>query len=195
MIKKGYVQVYTGGGKGKTTAAIGLSIRMLGAGGRVYFQQFMKAAAYSEHRFFRTLPPEFEWHTTGKPFFIVKEGTASEEELAQYRMNYVVMEEGNPPKDYVELMQKGLEEAAVALASGKYDLVVLDEINCAMHFSLLDTDSVLKAIKEKASNTELVLTGRMAPDEILEEADLVTEMREIKHYYMQGVQARKGIED
>ncbi len=195
ILEDGYVQVYTGNGKGKTTAAIGIAIRMIGAGGRVFFQQYMKAAGYSEHKILSSISPNLEWEAVGKPYFIVKKGSCSEEELAEYKMKYVVVEEGETLPEYSEMMQKGLEKAAAALRSGEYDMVVLDEVNCALYYGLLSTEDVLDAIKNRAKGTEVILTGRMAPEEIIEAADLVTEMKEIKHYYTKGVLARVGVED
>ena len=192
---KGYTQVYTGDGKGKTTAALGLTLRALGAGKKVYFLQFMKAVGYSEHKILPTLSENLTWKTLGKPFFIAKNGCISEEELAQYGSSCVVFEEGKPPEDYVNMIAEGFAEAQKIVSGGEYDLVVLDEINCALFFGLVTTEQVLDLIHTKAEGTELVLTGRGVPQEIIDAADLVTEMKEIKHYYQQGVEARRGIEN
>ena len=194
MSDKGYVQVYTGNGKGKTTAALGITMRASGAGKKIAFVQFMKALGYSEQKILPTLPG-VTWKTLGKPFFIAKKGSISEEDLAQYGDSCVVFEEDNPPADYVKMISDGFAEAKEMVMSGEFDMVVLDEINCAMYFGLLSIDEVLDLIRNKPAHTELILTGRYAPDEIIEAADLVTEMRKIKHYYNKGVQARKGIED
>ena len=191
---QGYVQVYTGNGKGKTTAALGITMRASGAGMKVAFIQFMKALGYSEQKILPTLPG-VTWKTLGKPFFIAKAGSISEEELAGYGDACVVFEEGNPPEDYVKMIADGFAEAREIVLSGEYDMVVLDEINCVMYFGLLGAGEVLDLIRNKPAHTELILTGRCAPEEIIEAADLVTEMREIKHYYNEGVQARRGIED
>ncbi len=191
---KGYVQVYTGNGKGKTTAALGITMRASGAGMKIAFIQFMKALGYSEQKILPTLPG-VTWKTLGKPFFIAKAGSISEEELAEYGDACVVFEEGNPPADYVKMINDGFARAREMVLSGAYDMVVLDEINCAMFFGLLSADDVLELIRNKPAHTELILTGRCAPEKIIEAADLVTEMREIKHYYNEGVQARRGIED
>ena len=190
MIDKGYVQVYTGNGKGKTTAALGITMRASGAGKKIAFVQFMKALGYSEQKILPTLPG-VTWKTLGKPFFIAKKGSISEEDLAQYGDSCVVFEEDNPPADYVKMISDGFAEAKEMVMSGDFDMVVLDEINCAMYFGLLDKNEVLELMRNKPAHTELILTGRYAPDEIIEAADLVTEMREIKHYYNKGVQARK----
>lgn len=191
---KGYVQVYTGNGKGKTTAALGITMRASGAGKKIAFIQFMKALGYSEQKVLPTLPG-VTWKTLGKPFFIAKAGSISEEDLAQYGGACVVFEEGHPPEEYVKMISDGFAETREMIRSGDYDMVVLDEINCAMYFGLISVEEVLDLIRTKPEHTELILTGRCAPDEIIDAADLVTEMREIKHYYNEGVEARKGIEN
>ena len=162
---KAYVQVYTGEGKGKTTAAIGLAIRAIGAGKKVLFLQFMKSKVYSEHNILPTLK-NITLETVGKPFFIIKEGMKSKDELAKW-----------------------------AVSSGDYDLVVLDEYNMALFFELIDWKKTEALLEARNPETEVVFTGRGAPQELLDVADLVTEMKEVKHYYMQGVMARKGIEN
>lgn len=192
---QGYIQVYTGNGKGKTTAAIGLAIRALGAGKRVLFLQFMKSKIYSEHAILGTLSPNLTVETTGKPFFIVKEGMLSESELAKWGDDVVVFSPGKPPIDYLTLMKEGIDRAKEAVSSGQYDIVILDELNVALFFELVSLSDVQAILDHKLSNVEVVLTGRGAPKEIIERADLVTEMKEIKHYYKQGVEARLGIEN
>lgn len=193
---KGYVQVYTGSGKGKTTAAIGLSIRALGAGLKVMFLQFMKSLAYSEQRILTGLVPNLHLETVGKPFFIAMEGMLAEEEVAKLQDKVVVFSPGKPPQEYLDLIAEGMQEAKQAVQSGEYDLVVLDEINCALYFGLISWEAVHELITTKAPNTELVLTGRGASPELIECADLVTEMKEVKHYYAtQGLEARLGIEN
>lgn len=188
-----YVQVYTGNGKGKTTAAVGAAIRAVGAGMRVYMMQFMKGKAYSEQEILRSLPG-LVLCTTGKPFFVAKTGMITEELRAELGDEVVVFKEGQPPADYVALLADGLEKARQAACSGRYDMVILDEINMAVFFGLVELEAVVRLIRQRAVHTELILTGRGAADEIIALADLVTEMREIKHYYTQGVQARTGIE-
>lgn len=189
----GYVQVYTGNGKGKTTAALGITMRAAGAGKKIAFIQFMKALGYCEQKILPQLPG-VTWKTLGKPFFIAKKGSISEEDLEKYGDACVVFEEGDPPAEYVKMIEDGFEEAREMILSGDFDMVILDEINCAMFFGLIEKEKVLELIRNKPSHTELILTGRCAPEEIIEAADLVTEMREIKHYYNEGVQARRGIE-
>jgi len=192
---RGYIQVYTGNGKGKTTAAIGLAIRALGAAKKVFFLQFMKSKVYSEQQIMARLSPNLTLETVGKPFFIVKEGSMPETELNTWRKKAVVFPPGQPPREYVELIAQGMERAEEALTSGDYDLVILDELIVALHFELVTWPQVAALIDSKAPNVELVLTGRGAVPELIEKADLVTEMREIKHYYhTQGVAARKGFD-
>lgn len=195
MSFKGYVQVYTGNGKGKTTAAIGLALRALGAGKKVLFLQFMKKAIYSEHKILPTISPNLTLKTLGKPFFVVKEGSMPEAELAKWRQQAVIFPPGQPPQEYVDLMGEGLALAREAVTSGEYQVVILDELVVALHFGLVDWQAVKSLIEAKAPDVEMVLTGRGATEELIELADLVTEMREIKHYYTQGVIARKGIEN
>lgn len=189
-----YVQVYTGDGKGKTTAAMGLAIRALGAGKKVLFLQFMKSKVYSEHNILPTLP-NMTLETVGKPFFIIQEGVKSKEELARWGDEVVVFPVGKPPADYVALIAKGMERAKTAVASGEYDLVVLDEYVMALFFGLITRAETEELLAHRSPNTEVVFTGRGAPDWLIEKADLVTSMEEVKHYYQQGVLARLGIEN
>ncbi|MDR1796778.1 MAG: cob(I)yrinic acid a,c-diamide adenosyltransferase [Clostridiales Family XIII bacterium] len=171
MDDRGYVQVYTGNGKGKTTAALGIAARMLCSGGYVYLGQFMKGQDYSElglSKHFKRLKHE----QYGEPGFV----------------------NGKPTEKDILLAREGLRIASEALLSGKYDMVVLDEINTALHFGLVGVPEALALIAARPAHTELILTGRHAPEAIIEAADLVTEMREVKHYYSKGVKARVGIE-
>ncbi|MDR1194397.1 MAG: cob(I)yrinic acid a,c-diamide adenosyltransferase [Peptococcaceae bacterium] len=192
----GMIQVYTGDGKGKTTAAIGLAIRALGAGKTVLFLQFMKAKGYSEHQILSRLAPDLTLATLGKPFFVAPAGTISEEDKAKWGDSVVIFPPGQPPADYLALVAAGLERAEAALLSGNYDVVVLDEINVALHFGLVDWARLADMLDRKAAGTEVILTGRRAPDPLLAKAHLVTEMREIKHYYRDlGLEARLGIEN
>ena len=170
-MQKGYIQVYTGNGKGKTTAALGLSLRAVCAGKSVYFAQFVKGMRYSELDAVNFLKG-FTMKQYGRDCFIYNEPT--DEDIGRAR--------------------HGLEECAKILSSGKYDIVVLDEINIALYYKLFSVDEVIKMLKGRAPGVEVILTGRNAPDEIIEMADLVTEMKELKHYYTKGVEARTGIE-
>ena len=194
MTYQGYIQVYTGNGKGKTTAAIGLAVRALGAGHRVLFQQYMKGLAYSEHNILPTISPNLTLQTLGKPFFIAEEGMLTDEQKKAFA-GVVIFPKGKPPAEYVALVKDGLDTAYQAATSGDYHLIVLDEINCALRFGLAEWADVARILDDRAPHTEIVLTGRGAPDELLTRADLITEMKEIKHYFTQGVQARQGIEN
>ena len=156
----GYVQVYTGNGKGKTTAAIGLAIRALGAGMRVLFLQFMKSKVYSEHTILPNISPNLTLETMGKPYFIVEEGSVPADELAKWHDDVVIFPPGKPPQDYVEIISNGLLRATEAIHSGEYDLVVLDEIVVALHFGLVTWEQLRKVIDSKPASVELVLTGR-----------------------------------
>ena len=119
----------------------------------------------------------------------------SEAAFAQWQDKCVIFEKGHPPQEYVELIKKGLRVALDGVTSGEYDLVILDEINVVLFYELADLREVIDLIGNKKPEVDLVLTGRNCPQEIIEKSDLVTEMKEIKHYYAQGVQARIGIEN
>ncbi|WIF95333.1 cob(I)yrinic acid a,c-diamide adenosyltransferase [Caminicella sporogenes] len=170
-MRKGYIHVYTGNGKGKTTAAFGLALRAACAGKKVYIGQFVKGMKYSEVKVQEYIPT-IEIEQLGRDCFIYRE----------------------PEKEDIEAARKGLEKCKKIVEKGKYDVVVLDEINIALYFKLFTLEQVLDMLKNKAEHVEVILTGRYAPKEIIDIADLVTEMKEIKHYYTKGVQARKGIE-
>ena len=169
----GYVQLYTGDGKGKTTCAIGLIIRALGRHVPVLFVQFMKGnASYGEIQMLRTLPG-VTVRQFGSPDFVDPKKPT--------------------PVDYAEA-RAGLTLAAEGMSGGEYGLVVMDEINIAASWNLVPVAEVVAAIRARAKGTEVVCTGRYAPRELIDLADLVTEMRMVKHYYDQGVMAREGIE-
>jgi cob(I)alamin adenosyltransferase len=173
-IGKGYVQVYTGNGKGKTTASLGLALRAAGHGLKTVIIQFMKGwIDYGELAGVRMLAPHVEIHQAGRDTFVNRK---------------------NPDPEDIRLAREGWNLARGIISGRKADIVVLDEINCAMDFGLLPVGEVLEAIQGKPDGMELVLTGRGAPPEIIEAADLVTEMREIRHYYAKGVDARVGVE-
>lgn len=168
----GQVHVYTGNGKGKTTAAIGLAIRALGAGWHVFFAQFLKAGTYSEHKALARFSDQLTLKSYGRPVFI----------------------RGEPEDEDRRLAQEALDEIADIAATGRYRLVILDEANVAVHYGLIDVEQLLDLIERRADGIELVLTGRNATQRLLDRADLVTEMREVKHYYHKGVKARVGVE-
>lgn len=167
-------QVYTGDGKGKTTAALGLLVRAAGAGLRIRVFQFLKKGAYSELATLAGRFPEIEVTQLGSGRFIQSNAPI--------------------PQDELDRAARGLQLAREAVRSGEYDLVILDEINGAMSMGLLPVADVLALIAERPDRTELVLTGRDAPQAVIDAADLCTEMRMVKHYYTRGVPARKGIE-
>jgi cob(I)alamin adenosyltransferase len=169
---RGYVQVYTGNGKGKTTAAIGLAIRAAGAGLKVYFCQFLKGQDCSEIASLTRYNDRIEIKQFGSDSFIT----------------------GVPSESDVSKAIEGFEEALQAVMSAAYDIVILDEINYAIYLNLIKLQSVIQLIKNKPSKVEIVLTGRNAAKKIIEIADLVSEIKEIKHYFSKGVLARKGIE-
>lgn len=173
-IGKGRVQVYTGDGKGKTTAALGLALRAAGAGLSTLVIQFMKGQAYSELASAKLLAPLVRVEQYGSPEFCMPESSTFPEHL--------------------KLAAEGLRRSQQAVREGEADVIVLDEIVTAARFGLVTTGDILSLIKIKPHGTELVLTGRGAEPELIEAADLVTEMREVKHYYAAGVQARRGIE-
>ncbi len=172
VLDKGYVQVYTGNGKGKTSASIGVSLRMLCNGGKVFMGEFMKGQGSSEMKAMDKFP-NYTVEQFGLPKFVMDK--ASDEDIANAK--------------------KGFERIQKVLLSGEYDLVVFDEINSTIYYEMIDPEEVIELLKQKPERTEVILTGRNAHEKIIEFADLVTEMREIKHYYRQGVMARKGIED
>ncbi len=169
---KGYIQIYTGNGKGKTTAALGLALRAAGAGMKIYFAQFIKGKPYSELSILKNRIPEITIKQYGLGCFIVDK----------------------PTEDDINAAIKGLNEIANIILSEKYDMIVLDEITIALYYKLFSADRLIKVLQSKSDKTEIVITGRYAPDELIKIADLVTEMKEIKHYYKDGVEARKGIE-
>jgi len=171
-LEKSIVHVYTGPGKGKTTAALGLALRAVGAGFKVHIVQFMKGRRYSEIDAIETIP-SLTISQHGRDEFVSKE---------------------NPAQVDIDLAKKGFKYAKEIVKNSKYDMVILDEINVAVDYNLISVDDVLKLIEEKPEKVELVLTGRYAHPEIVKIADLVTEMLEIKHPYQHGGKARKGID-
>jgi cob(I)alamin adenosyltransferase len=169
---KGYIQVYTGNGKGKTTAALGLALRAVGDGKKVFFAQFVKGKPYSEINAIQYFLPNITIKQYGLGCFIRKSANQAD----------------------IDAARKGLQEVTEIINSGEYDMVVLDEANIALHYKLFSVDELLFIIQSKPDSTEIIVTGRYAPIKLLEVVDLVTEMKEIKHYFNEGVEARKGIE-
>jgi len=168
----GHVQVYTGDGKGKTTAALGLAIRAAGAGMRVFLARFLKTGDSSELTALERFADLVTVRSYGRAGFI----------------------RGEPAPEDRERARNGFTEVRAAVASGAYPLVILDEVNVAVHLGLLPAEEVLDLMDKRPGHVELVLTGRQADPRIVERADLVTEMREVKHPYHAGVPARKGID-
>jgi cob(I)alamin adenosyltransferase len=169
---KGFVQVYTGDGKGKTTAAIGLAVRAVGAGLKVFIGQFVKGMEYSELKALERFAPQLLVRQYGRKSFV----------------------HNKPTDEDFRLAREGYEDIRRAINSQQYDVVILDEANIAVYFSLLTVDDLLALIDGKPDAVELVFTGRKADPRLLERADLVTEMKEVKHYYQKGIVARDGIE-
>ncbi len=169
---KGYVQVYTGDGKGKTTAALGLALRAAGAGLNVYFAQFVKGMKSSEIESVKKLSDRITIRQYGNVSFI----------------------NGTPGKEDISAARKGLTEAREYMLSGRYQVIILDEANIATHYNLFSAEDLLELVRLKPDDVELVITGRYANQRIIEAADLVTEMKDIKHYYRNGISARDGIE-
>lgn len=193
MTQRGYIQVYTGDGKGKTTAAIGLAVRAVGAGKKVCIIQFMKSLAYSEQKVLSSLPG-ITLITVGKPYFIAKEGMLTKEQLEAWGDQVTVYPAGHPPADYRAMILGGVDKAVEAVACG-YDMVILDEYNMACWYDLATDEDTERILAARRPETELIVTGRNAPQKLLDAADLITEMKKIRHYYDSGVAARKGIED
>jgi cob(I)alamin adenosyltransferase len=173
-MEKGLIQVYTGNGKGKTTASLGLAFRAVGHGFKVMVIQFMKGnIQYGELESAKKLSPYLTIHQMGRETFVSKT---------------------NPDPVDIEWAQKGFALAKEGIFSGNYDLVILDEINVAVDYGLIPLSDLLQLIDSKPPTVEMILTGRNAKPEVIEKADLVTEMVERKHYYRKGVKAREGIE-
>jgi len=169
---KGYVQIYTGNGKGKTTASLGLCLRAAGAGLKVFIAQFLKQGDYSEIKALSRFSDLIRIEQFGLDRFV----------------------KGRPTEEEIQAAQKGIQKVNTAMLSGDYDLIVVEEGNVAAAIGLFGVDELLKLIARKPDSLELVITGRGAAPEVIEKADLVTEMKAIKHYYEKGVAARVGIE-
>jgi cob(I)alamin adenosyltransferase len=168
----GYIHIYTGNGKGKTTAALGLALRAAGAGKKVFIAQFVKGMHYAELDALKRLEPEITLKQFGRDCFITHE----------------------PEAEDIALAKKGLAETDEKIRSGIFDMVIMDEACIALYYKLFSLSELLEVIASRPESLEIVITGRYAPPELIELADLVTEMKEIKHYYSKGVEAREGIE-
>lgn len=172
-LQHGLVQVYTGEGKGKTTCAFGLALRAVGQGFQVYLIQFLKGQETGELRAARRLAPELSVAGFGRPGLVNLK---------------------NPAPEDLDLARQALDLARRVIAAGDHDLVILDEINVALAYNLIPLNEVVEMVRQRPPWVEVVLTGRGAPPEILESADLVTEMVPVKHYWEAGIKARRGIE-
>lgn len=167
----GFIHLYTGNGKGKTTAALGLALRAVGAGKTVFIAQFVKGMHYSEMEALKNIPK------------IV---------LKQFGLDCFI--KNTPSQKDVDAAQSGLMEVSNLISKNTFDMIILDEICIALYYHLFKIDEVLTLLKTKPPEMEIVMTGRYAPPELYEAADLITEMTEIKHYYHKGIEARIGIE-
>ncbi len=173
-LSQGLIQVYTGDGKGKTTCALGLALRAVGQGLKVYMVQFMKGRETGESMAAAArLAPEMSPRSFGHPGLVNLRAPAAED---------------------LALIRQAWDLARQVILAGEHDLVILDEINLVLTFNLLPPKEIYQTLRERPPWVEMVLTGRQAPPELVELADLVTEMRPVKHYYMAGVKARRGIE-
>ena len=171
---QGYIQIYTGNGKGKTTAAIGQAVRAAGFGLKTYIAQFMKEFPYNELESLKHLN---DWIT-----------------IEQFGGDEFVYKKELPGEDEIKKAAKGLNAVKKNMLSGEYNIIIVDEVCVSIYFGLFSANDVLKIIEQKPKNVELILTGRYCPNEVLEKADLITEMKEIKHYYGKGITSRRGIE-
>ncbi|KPJ75715.1 MAG: cob(I)yrinic acid a,c-diamide adenosyltransferase [Deltaproteobacteria bacterium SG8_13] len=169
---RGYLQVYTGDGKGKTTAAIGLAVRAAGAGMRVYIAQFVKSGATSEITALKRFADQIIVEHFGTGRFI----------------------RGRPTPADTQAAERGLQRVRQIFQTGGFDVVILEEANVAAALGLFSDKSLLELAASRPEHVEVVITGRNASERIIAAADLVTEMRAVKHYYRQGVGARIGIE-
>ena len=174
--KHGFVIVYTGDGKGKTTAALGMAFRAVGRGWKVLMVQFMKGTwHYAELDTAKRLAPDLEIVPMGMGF-------------------YKILDDHHTEEEHREAATAALQFAHDKMLSGEYDLLILDEVNNALNTGLLSLDQVMRFLDSKPPDFNIVLTGRGAPPELIERADLVTEMREVKHPYQKGIFAQKGID-
>lgn len=171
MKDKGYIHIYTGNGKGKSTAAFGLALRALCAGKKVYIGQFVKSMKYNETKvenLFNTVLIE----QLGRGCFIQED----------------------PEQIDIDMAKNALKRCTEIMQSGEYNLVILDEVTIAIYYKLFTNQDLIKAIQSRDSSVEVVITGRYASQDLIDLADLVTDMQEVKHYYTQGVLSRDGID-
>ena len=173
-LEKCYIQIYTGNGKGKTSAALGQAMRSAGSGLKTFIVMFMKDFLYGEIKSIKHFSDCIRIEQYGNDTFVLRQKQPDDKDIAA--------------------AQQALKQARKAMLSAKYDIVIMDEVCVAIHFGLLRNEAVVSIMAEKPSEVELILTGRYCPAAIVEKADLVTEMQEFKHYYQKGVATRKGIE-
>lgn len=173
MKQKGYVQVYTGDGKGKTTAALGLALRAAGAGKKIFIAQYAKGQHYSELDSIAIYLPCIT--------------------LKQYGLDCYVF--NTSKQEDINAALTGLKEIETIISNGEYDVIILDEANIAIFYNLFSSEQLIEILNKRNPKTEIIITGRYACPEIIDYADLVTEMMEVKHYFRQGVIARVGIEN
>jgi len=167
----GFIHVYTGEGKGKTTSAIGLTVRAIGSGLKVLFVQFIKSASTGELEILKKFPELVEIYRCSTGFI-----------------------QGSPDETQIQLVKLAIKDIEEKLKTKHYDMIIFDELSVAIKKGLISQQSVERLINLTPENTELIITGRDAPDWLIDKADLVTEMKNVKHYFDRGIHARKGIE-
>ncbi|MGC8609222.1 MAG: cob(I)yrinic acid a,c-diamide adenosyltransferase [Thermoplasmata archaeon] len=189
----GLIDVFTGTGKGKTTAAFGIAFRSLGWGYRVYVLQFMKMGTYGENKAALMFNDGLKVDYVGMPYFIAWEGDIPEDDIKKVE-NVVICKKNHPPEEYVKKVRDHYEKSLEELQSKKWDVFIYDEINVALYYHLLEVEDIMKIINIKPEHTELIFTGRKIPDVVMEKADMITEVYSPKHPYQKGILARKGID-
>jgi len=182
------IHVYTGNGKGKTTVALGLALRSLGHGFNVYIIEFLKGGSHLGELGLASKLPNLKIRQFGKKCPYSKQMKAGKIDCGNCRDCFMTR------KAEKDRAKEGLEEAGKALSCGKYDLVILDEINNVVKKNFVTAKQVLDVLSEKSRGTEVVLTGRNAPKEFIDAADYVTEMLEVKHPFQKGARVRRGID-
>lgn len=189
-LKKGLIQVYTGDGKGKTTAALGQSIRALGHGLKILFVQFVKGNSFTGEFLFARSLPNFTFWQFGRD--CIYSSGIRENIIECINCGECFIGKEGPSEMDFNIIRGGWER--VKLCAKNYDLIVLDEISLAIFYKIITVEEVLEFLRSKPDGTEIILTGRYMPEEIIDLADLVTEMKEIKHPYKRGIPARWGID-
>jgi len=196
-LKEGLTHIYTGGGKGKTTCSLGLALRAVGHNYNVHIIQFMKSGDTGEMFSIQQYIPNIKFVQFGKDALKEKQlkmVSFEDSEKNENKLKENEVYKFSPIEEEREPARRGLEYARNIMNSENCDMVILDEINCAMAQGIINTEEVLNLLKEKPKHVELILTGRDAPKEIKDAADLVSEIKKIKHPFDKGIGARKGIE-